>query len=209
MPTTEISLNVAEERGIRWGVLSIIAPLLGGVLFYQFGQIFPVRDKTDDSFLPVLGILLLLLSAITGLVSAFVSRAHHERYRAVSVVGLLINALVLSYFLLVPLYHLSITEENVLAISLVVSLYAHILIPRFTLACLVTVFMSPWLFALEEYTRPTPKPADISWLPFLLFSALYALGITLVIGLPFYLFRRWRRESAKRNSLSPASHVSG
>jgi hypothetical protein len=90
------------------------------------------------------------------------------------------------------------TEDKVfIAIALVVAVCAHIFIRKFFIACIVIVFASPALYAVESFIRLKLPPSKIFWLPFMfLEGGFLALGIALVIGFPFYLFRRWRRHKA-------------
>jgi hypothetical protein len=87
-----------------------------------------------------------------------------------------------------------------LSIALIIAMCAHIFVPRFLIACLVIVILSPALYSLESFIRLGLPPAKIFWLPFVfLEGSLYSLGIAVMTGLPFYLFRCWRRRNAKRN----------
>ena len=90
------------------------------------------------------------------------------------------------------------TEDKIfIAIALLVAVSAHIFIRRFFIACIVIVLASPALYAVESFIRLKLPLAKIFWLPFVfLGGGFYALGIALIIGLPFYLFRRWRRHNA-------------
>ena len=91
------------------------------------------------------------------------------------------------------------TEDKVFfAIATAVALIAHSCVRRFWVACVIVVLASPALYAIESFIRLDLPAAKIFWLPFVfLEGGCYALVIALVIGLPFYLFRRWRRHNAK------------
>jgi hypothetical protein len=91
------------------------------------------------------------------------------------------------------------TEDKVLiTVALLVAVIAHIFIRRYFIACIVIVLASPVLYGVESAIRLKLPPAKLFYLPFVfLEGGLYALGIALVVGLPFYLFRRWRRHDAK------------
>jgi len=92
---------------------------------------------------------------------------------------------------------MDIEAKIFIVIAVLVAVSAHIFIRRFFIACIVIVLVSPALYAIESLMRLKLPPAKIFWLPFVfLEGGFYALGFALVIGLPFYLFRRWRKRNA-------------
>ena len=92
-------------------------------------------------------------------------------------------------------------HKTMITIALFVALFAHLFVRRFVVACVVIVFISPALYAIESFIRLNLPPAKIFWLPFVFAEGgLYALVVAVVTGIPFYLFRRWRRHHASRKS---------
>lgn len=89
------------------------------------------------------------------------------------------------------------TEDKIfIGIALLVAVIAHCFIRRFFVACVVIAFASPALYAVESFIRLKLPPAKLFWLPLVfLEGGSYALGIALVVGLPFYLFRLRRRRN--------------
>jgi len=85
------------------------------------------------------------------------------------------------------------------SIALLVAVCAHAFIRRFWVACIVIVCTSPALYAVESFVRLKLSAAKIFWLPFVfLEGGFFAVVIALAIGLPFYLFRRWKRHNANK-----------
>ncbi len=79
-------------------------------------------------------------------------------------------------------------------IAFLVAMLVHALISRFLVAWMVIVIGLPAIYAVEEFVRLKLPPAKLFYLPFIyLEGGLFAAGIALVVGLPFYASRRWRK----------------
>jgi hypothetical protein len=78
-----------------------------------------------------------------------------------------------------------------IVIAAVVAVATHAFVRRFWLACLIVTLLSPALYAVQSFVRLNLPPAKLFWLPFLfLQGGACALAVAMILGLPFWLWRR-------------------
>ena len=83
---------------------------------------------------------------------------------------------------------------RLLLVAAAVSLVMHSLVRHYGWACLVTTLVAPLLYAVESFIRLHLPPSKLARLPMVYpFFMLCSLGPALLIGLPFFVWRRYLR----------------
>lgn len=91
--------QVSQSPPPVYGALSVLSPFVGSGMAASLGFLFPRHG--DEAFIyPALAFVLTLIALPCGLFFAFRASKRHERYRALSWIGLFLNVMPLLFYVL-------------------------------------------------------------------------------------------------------------